>query len=52
MRIDIRCQFAVLSPFFFVRLKFVKLLCLVLLFFAHFRWVIKFMEKTLVCFAR
>lgn len=49
MRMYIRCQFAILSPFILVRLKFVKL-CL--LYIAHFRWVIKFMEKTLVCFTR
>ena len=43
------CHFV---PFHLVRLKFVTLLYLLLLFFAHFRWVIKFMEKTLVCSTR
>ena len=52
MRINIRCHFAILSPFVFVKFKFVKLCLLLKLFFAHFRWVIKFMEKTLVCFTR
>ena len=39
-------------PFLLRKVEFIKFLYLLLFFFAHFRWVIKFMEKTLVCFTR